>query len=215
MKKWLQNLSSAVIASLLAITLNGKAYANNDEQSTPVVPQPQVQAEQPAGQPASPNFSAEASVVPVDAQVTSSAAPDIQPASASGDNVSASDSDSLSSCNDASVSDSYTPAANALTGGADSLVSSNMPAVTDGDTDGPFENTAVTTDQARMKRGVEDIVSAAGMRGGEVPAGAGDNNVGFSQHRQFTKVQHNRSFLNVRRGSTPEVHPVFPYSAAD
>ena len=26
MKKWLQNLSSAVMASLLAITLNGKAY---------------------------------------------------------------------------------------------------------------------------------------------------------------------------------------------
>ena len=31
MKKWLQNLSSAVVASLLAITLNGKAYANFEE----------------------------------------------------------------------------------------------------------------------------------------------------------------------------------------
>ena len=35
MKKWLQNLSSAVIASLLAITLSGKAYANAEDQTLP------------------------------------------------------------------------------------------------------------------------------------------------------------------------------------
>ena len=31
MKKWLQNLSGAVMASLLAITLNGKAYAEDPQ----------------------------------------------------------------------------------------------------------------------------------------------------------------------------------------
>ena len=35
MKKWLQNLSGAVMASLLAITLNGKAYADVEEQILP------------------------------------------------------------------------------------------------------------------------------------------------------------------------------------
>ena len=47
MKKWLQNLSTAVIASLLAVTLSGKAYAEE---------QPDLPAEAPAmiEQPAAP-----------------------------------------------------------------------------------------------------------------------------------------------------------------
>ena len=38
MKKWLQNLSSAVMASLLAITLSGKAYADLENPQQPQTP---------------------------------------------------------------------------------------------------------------------------------------------------------------------------------
>ena len=49
MKKWLQNLSSAVIASLLAITLSGKAYANAEDQTLPnESPTAVVEASEPA-----------------------------------------------------------------------------------------------------------------------------------------------------------------------
>jgi hypothetical protein len=34
MKKWLQNLSGAVMASLLAVTLSGKSYADAEEPQT-------------------------------------------------------------------------------------------------------------------------------------------------------------------------------------
>ena len=68
MKKWLQNLSSAVIASLLAISLNGKAYANDDGPPAPV--ESSVQAEQPAGQPASQNLSADTSSAEIPAAET-------------------------------------------------------------------------------------------------------------------------------------------------
>ena len=68
MKKWLQNLSSAVIASILAITLNGKAYANDDGQ--PAQADPPVQAEQPAGQLMSQSFPADTSAAEIPAAET-------------------------------------------------------------------------------------------------------------------------------------------------
>ena len=55
MKKWLQNLSGAVMASLLAITLNGKAYAE-DPQPVPAETQTEVveTAPEPAPAPVAP-----------------------------------------------------------------------------------------------------------------------------------------------------------------
>ena len=45
MKKWLQNLSSAVIATLLAVTLNGRAYADTPAEDPPVEIQDPAPAE--------------------------------------------------------------------------------------------------------------------------------------------------------------------------
>ena len=63
MKKWLQNLSSAVVASLLAITLNGKAYANFEEH------QPSVEAPLQIEESASANDPVPAQTPPAVAEV--------------------------------------------------------------------------------------------------------------------------------------------------